>query len=105
MPGIELELWGVPTSGAFVDPHNHHFISLRWQRGIMMYDASCTCTQGVLLADYLKDILMGQHLPADLAQEAASSPFLNQYDPGAPLWLRRPGALPGTDLTNAFVTQ
>jgi hypothetical protein len=88
-----------------MDANNHDFIYLRWQRGIMMYDASCTCTQGILLADYLKDILTGQNLPADLAQEAANSPLLDQYDPGAPLWLRHPGVLPGTDLTNAFATQ
>jgi hypothetical protein len=105
LPGIDLELWGVPTSGPMIDPNNHGFIYLRWQRGIMMYDASCTCTQGILLADYLKDILTGQNLPADLAQEAANSPLLDQYDPGAPLWLRHPGVLPGTDLTNAFATQ
>ena len=24
LPGIELELWGIPTSGAFTDPNNHN---------------------------------------------------------------------------------
>jgi hypothetical protein len=102
LPGIDLEMWGIPTSAPIVDPNNHNFIYLRWQRGIMMYDAGCTCTQGILLADYLKDVLTGQNLPADLAQEAAASPFLNQYDPSAPNWVHNATLLPNTDLTNAF---
>ncbi|HEY8743510.1 MAG TPA: hypothetical protein VIU62_10440 [Chloroflexota bacterium] len=105
LPGIDLELWGVPTSGPFIDPNNHGFIYLRWQRGIMLYDASCTCTQGILLADYLKDVLTGQNLPADLAQEAANSPFLNQYDATAPKWVHNATLLPSTDLTNAFTPE
>ena len=32
----------------------------------MHYDKGCNCTQGLLLADYLKSILTGQNLPADL---------------------------------------
>ncbi len=48
LSGIELELWGLPTSQPLVDPNNHHFIYLRWQHGLMMYDAACICTQGVL---------------------------------------------------------
>jgi hypothetical protein len=70
-----------------------------------MYDASCTCTQGILLADYLKDVLTGQNLPADLAQEAANSPFINQYDPSMPKWDHNPSLLPNTDLTNAFTAE
>jgi hypothetical protein len=105
LPGIDLEVWGVPTSGPMIDPNNHGFIYLRWQRGIMMYDASCTCTQGILLADYLKDVLTGQNLPADLAQEAANSPFINQYDPSMPKWVHNPSLLPDTDLTNAFTAE
>lgn len=105
LPGIDLEVWGVPTSQPMMDANNHNFIYLRWQRGIMMYDASCSCTQGVLLADYLKAILTGQNLPADLAQEAVNSPFLNQYDPGAPHWVRNASLLPNTDLTDAFTPE
>jgi len=105
LPGLDLELWGIPTSQPMMDANNHNFISLRWQRGIMLFDASCTCTQGVLLADYLKAILTGQNLPADLAQEAASSPFLDQYDLAAPHWVHNPSLLPNTDFTNAFTPE
>jgi hypothetical protein len=102
LPGIDLELWGVPTSQPLMDPTNHNFIYLRWQRGIMHYDATCTCTQGILLADYFKAILTGQHLPSDVAQEATDSPFLDQYDLTQPHWVHNPSLLPNTDMTNAF---
>ena len=102
LPGFDLELWGVPTSAPAYDPHNHGFVYLRFQRGIMMYDASCHCTQGVLLADYLKSVITGKNVPADLNQEAQDSRFYHQYDPTRPGWVRDPSALPGTDFTNAF---
>ncbi|MGH2460142.1 MAG: hypothetical protein ACRDIY_14905 [Chloroflexota bacterium] len=105
LPGLDLELWGIPTSGVLVDPNNHNFISLRFQRGIMMYDASCNCTQGVLLADYLKSIITGDNLPADLNQEAQNSPFYKQYDPSQPRWVHNASLLPNTDLTNAFTPE
>jgi len=100
-----LEIWGVPTSAPALDPTNHSFVYLRWQRGVMQYDAGCNCTQGVLLADYLKAILTGKNLPADLAAEAAASPLLNQYTPAGALGLNRPAVLPNTDMTNAFEAQ
>ncbi len=100
--GMDLELWGVPTSAPQVDPPNHTFIYQRWQRGIMHFDAQCQCTQGILLGDYLKELLTGQNLPSDLAAEAAASPLLRQYAPGQPGWVRDPNVLPDTDLTNAF---
>ena len=87
------------------DPHNHDFVYLRFQRGIMMFDARCACTQGMLLADYLKSILTGQNLPADLDQEAKDSPFYQQYDPSAPNWVHDPRVLPDTDLSNAFTPE
>ncbi|MGH7860836.1 MAG: Kelch repeat-containing protein, partial [Candidatus Dormibacteraceae bacterium] len=102
LPGFDLELWGIPTSQPMVDPRNHDVVYLRFQRGIMMFDTRCTCTQGMLLADYLKSILIGQNLPADLAQEAKDSPFYQQYDPGRPNWVHDPSRLPNSDLTNAF---
>ena len=68
----------------------------------MHYDKSCGCTQGLLLADYVKALLTGQNLPPDLADQAKSSKLLYQFKPGAAPSLARPADLPGTDLTNAF---
>jgi hypothetical protein len=64
---LDLEIWGTPTSQPAYDPTNHNFIYQRFQRGIMHYDAGCGCTQGLLLADYLKALLTGDNLPGDLA--------------------------------------
>ena len=105
LPGFDLELWGVPTSGVLVDPNNHNFVYLRFQRGILMYDDGCKCTQGVLLADYLKSIITGTNLPADLSQEAQDSPFYKQYDSTQPQWVHNPSLLPNTDLTDAFTQE
>lgn len=105
LPLLNLELWGAPTSEPMRDPNNGNFIYQRFQRGIMHYDAGCQCTQGLLLADYLKALLTGQNLPPDLAAQAQDSRFLGQYAPGQPGWLARPNDLPGTDLTQAFEKQ
>jgi polysaccharide biosynthesis protein PslG len=105
LPGFDLQIWGVPTSQPAVDPTNHNFIYQRFQRGIMHYDQTCTCTQGLLLADYFKSILTGQNLPADVAQEAQGSKYYAQYAPGDTQWLARPNDLPGSDLTNAFIPE
>jgi len=105
VPGFDLEMWGIPTSQPAFDPNNHNFIYLRFQRGILMFDATCQCTRGMLLADYLKSILTGRNLPGDLNQEAQSSPLYRQYDPSAPNWVRNPSLLPETNLTNAFTSE
>lgn len=105
VPGFDLEMWGIPTSQPTVDPNNHNFVYLRFQRGIMHYDAGCNCTRGILLADYLKSILTGQNLPADLDQESQNSPFYKQYDPTQPNWVHNPSLLPNTNLTNAFTKE
>jgi hypothetical protein len=102
LPGIQLEMWGVPTSAPAYDPNNHNFVYLRFQRGIMHYDVGCNCTQGILLADYLKSVLTGQNLPADLDAESRGSIFYKQYDPSKPGWVVDPARLPSTDMTNAF---
>ena len=60
---LDLEMWGAPTSKPAYDPSNHNFIYQRFQRGIMHYDRTCGCTQGLLLADYLKALLTGDNLP------------------------------------------
>lgn len=103
--GMDLDVWGLPTSPPQVDPTNNRFIYLRWQHGVMQYDAGCQCTQGALMGDYLKAVLTGQQLPADLAQQAQGSAFFLQDDPTAPGSVRDPALLPQTDLTEAFVPE
>jgi len=105
LPLINLEIWGVPTSQPAQDPNNGGFIYQRFQRGIMHYDASCRCTQGLLLADYFKALLTGENLPSDLEAQAQGSPFLRQFAADRPAGLRQPNVLSGTDLTNAFTRQ
>ena len=101
--GFNLEVWGLPTSKPTADPTNGNFVYQRFQRGIMHYDAVCACTQGLLLADYLKSILTLRNLPPDLELQALRSPFYGQLDPARPRWLKRPNELPTSDLTDAFV--
>ena len=91
---LALEMWGAPTSNPAYDPTNRNFIYQRFQRGIMHFDKGCGCTQGLLLADYLKALLTGQNLPSDLATQAATSPLLRAVSGIAPI---------GTVFGNAFV--
>jgi hypothetical protein len=75
-----LEIWGAPISNPAYDPSNHDFIYQRFQRGIMHYTTGLG-TRGVLLADYLKAIMLGPELskqrganpPEDLNQQAKNS--------------------------------
>jgi len=97
-----LTIWGAPISQPAPDPANANFIYQRFQRGIMHYIQG-TGTESILLADYLKAILMNQNVPPDLAQQAHESRYWAQYCPGNTQWLCRPNDLPGTDLTFAFV--
>ncbi|HEX8968697.1 MAG TPA: hypothetical protein VF937_12505 [Chloroflexota bacterium] len=83
VPLFDLQLWGLPTSKPAYDPNDHEFIYQRFQRGVMHYDTGCRCTQGLLLADYFKDVLTGDRLPADLAAQAAGSPLLRAAAAGA----------------------
>jgi N-acetylmuramoyl-L-alanine amidase len=100
--GFDLEIWGVPTSHPTFDPQNTKFVYQRYQRGIMHFDATTGATQGLLLADYFKGILMGENLPPDLTAQVATSPYYRQYNPLKPGWVDRPNQLAGTDLTRAF---
>lgn len=102
LAGFNLELWGIPTSPPAFDPANDNFVYQRFQRGIMHYDKTTNTTQGLLLADYLKRILIGSGLPADLEAQARSSPLYRQYDSSQPRWVARPNDLPESDLTLAF---
>ena len=79
LPGFDLEMWGLPTSMPAVDPNNHNFIYQRFQRGVMMYDASNGTTQGVLFGQYLKDIMVGCARPTDLCSIAATNPLWSLY--------------------------
>jgi hypothetical protein len=107
---LDLEIWGAPISKPAADPGNSNFIYQRFQRGIMHYTAG-QGTRGILLADYVKQILLGPtlpggtsnpNLPQDLAQQAQGSKYFGQYCPGGVHWLCRPTALPDSDLTFAF---
>lgn len=102
LPFFNLEIWGLPTSKPMKDPTNPSFIYQRFQRGIMHYDKGCSCTQGLLLADYFKALLTRRFLPGDLAEQAKASKLLGQFAPGQPQSLARPGDLPGSNLSNAF---
>ena len=102
VPYFNLEIWGLPTSKPARDPTNPNFIYQRFQRGIMHYDKGCGCTQGLLLADFVKSLMTGRNLPPDLAEQAKSSKLIGQFKPGQPQSLARPGDLPGSDLSNSF---
>jgi N-acetylmuramoyl-L-alanine amidase len=102
LPGLNLEIWGLPTSEPTYDPNNGGFIYLRFQRGIMHYDAACRCTQGLLLGQYLKSIMTLRDLPSDLDSQARGSDYYGQYKPSAPGAIARPKDLPNTDLTAGF---
>jgi hypothetical protein len=99
-----LTIWGAPISPPAPDPTNANFIYQRFQRGIMHYIAG-TGTESILVADYLKSLILDQNVPLDLLAQATAqhSPFLKSYCPGQPLWMCQPNQVPGTDYTFAFV--
>jgi hypothetical protein len=59
-------------------------------------------TEGILVGEYLKSVIMARNLPPDLAEDMHGSRFYNQYSPGSPGWTARPGELPNTDMNGAF---
>jgi hypothetical protein len=98
-----LEVWGAPISAPMADPGNGDFIYQRFQRGIMHYIGSQQSTRGVLLADYVKQMMKDSpQLPIDLREQARTNRMFNQYCPTSANWLCRPNELPATDLTYAF---
>jgi hypothetical protein len=101
-PLMNLEIWGTPISAPAYDPGNFGFVYQRYQRSIMHFDASCSCTQALLLADWFKTILTGQGLPQDLADQARGSRYFQQYNNAAESGLNRPNELPGTNMRFAF---
>lgn len=60
-PGV----WGLPTSPATADPNNPNFIYERFQRGILMYDASTGFVGALPVGTWFKQSLSGQGVPAD----------------------------------------
>lgn len=100
LPLFNLQIWGAPTSKPTRDPKNNNFVYLRFQRGIMHYDDGCKCTQGLLLGDYLKGLITGENLPADLEAQAADSPLLRLYDKGSGTGVAR--ATQGMNLKDGF---
>ena len=99
-----LEILGAPISSPQPDPTNNTFIYMRFQRVILHFRAGIG-TEPLLLADYLKQIILGPgapNLPQDLQQQASGSRFFGQYCRGGTRWICRPGDLPGSDLTFAF---
>jgi hypothetical protein len=109
---FDLEIWGAPISHPAADPSNASFIYQRFQRGIMHF-AVGQGTRGILLADYVKQIMIGPslpdgasnpNLPLDLSQQAQNSRFFSQYCPGGTRWLCRPNEMSDSDLTFAFET-
>jgi hypothetical protein len=101
--GVDVDVWGLPTSAPAADPNNPQFIYQRFQNGVLQYDATNQTTQGLLLGEYLKSLLTGQNIPGDLEAEAVESPLMRQYDPGHQNALARPSSVPFSNLTNAFV--
>ncbi len=102
LPSFDLELWGLVTSRPTADPANGGFIYLRFQRGIMMYDAASKTTQSVLLADYFKALITGVNVPPNLAKQAQGSRFAGQYNNAMPHGLNQPGSLSDTNMQFAF---
>jgi hypothetical protein len=102
LAAMALEVWGLPTSQPTADPNNDDFIYQRFQRGILHFSASTGMTQGLLVGDWFKRVLLGTDLPADVQAQLQGSRFLAQYAPAKPLGLQRPNDLPDTTLAQAF---
>lgn len=94
LPLLDIEIWGLPTSYPRADPNNASFVYQRFQRGIMQYDHGTGRTQGLLLADYLKAVIIGRDVPPDLADQAHDNPLFGSA---------AGGSVPsGTNYTGAF---
>jgi hypothetical protein len=102
LPVLDLQLWGLPTSLPTSDPLNPDFVYQRFQRGMMHFSRTTGMTQGLLLGDWLKRIMIGVDLSPDLNPELRHSRFFAQYAPSRPLALDRPDDLPDSSLAQAF---
>ena len=97
-----LEIWGLPTSLPTSDPVNPEFVYQRFQRGILHYSRVTGLTQGLLVGDWFKRVLIGLDLSPDIGADVRGSRFFGQYAPTRPLGLSRPTDLPDTSLAQAF---
>jgi hypothetical protein len=102
LAAFALELWGLPTSMPTPDPLNSDFVYQRFERGIMHFSRATGLTQGLLVGDWLKRVMVGLNLSPDVDQAVLSSRVYNQFAPSRPLGLARPNDLPDTTLAQAF---
>jgi hypothetical protein len=99
---LGLELWGLPTSLPTSDPLNPDFVYQRFSRGIMHYSRASGQTQGLLVGDWLKRVIIGVDLSPDIGAEVRKSRLFAQFAPSRPLAIDRPTELPDTSLAQAF---
>lgn len=97
-----LEVWGLPVGVPVLDPANHEFVYLRFQRGVMHYNGNLGTTAWLPLGTWFKRVLVGTDLPPDTAAEVSGSRLLAQYQPYVPSGVARPAELPQTSLARAF---
>ena len=102
LPSFDLQVWGLPTSLPTSDPLNENFVYQRFQRGVMHYSRATGMTQGLLLGDWLKRVMIGVDLSPDLNSEVRNSRFFAQFAPSRPLAIDRPAELPDSSLAQAF---
>src|SRR5262249_2993194 len=76
-----IEIWGLPVSRPMRDPNNPDFTYQRFQRGILHYDATSGVAGGILLGEAFRQVIPGQALPPDLAENMELSPYLHLFDP------------------------
>src|SRR6266542_1683865 len=101
LAAFAFEVWGLPTSLPMTDPQNADFVYQRFERGIMHFSRATGLTQGLLVGDWFKRIMVGINLAPDLGPEVLGSPFYAQFMPSRPLGLARPNELPDTSLAQA----
>jgi polysaccharide biosynthesis protein PslG len=98
-----VELWGFPTSEVTLDPVRPGVAYQRFEKAVFVYDEAAGGTRVLPLGRYMQNILIGSFAMPDLAEQASTGPLWQQYQPRAANWMSRPGELPGTDLSAAFL--
>ena len=98
-----LELWGFPTSDVTIDPNRPNIAYQRFEKAVFVYDEATASTRVLPFGRYVQNVVIGSYAMPDLAEQAVESPLWQQYQPRAAGWMARPGDLPGTDLSAAFL--